>query len=271
MAGRAAERATRSWPACCASHGAQHIGLLAPLVTARKGYLHGSGQVGRHARAIRTCAWTANSCPWPRGRAWTATRNTPSSCRWRDVVVDPANEADLRAAVEQRAGKRPGRDDRWVWPVNKLHDSAEQRTAAAAFSVEARVPHLRHQLPRTGSAPVLVQLQARLVHDLLRHGPAIAGRSTTEQTGEETAWNAWYEGEGQAPCTQMRRHAAESAWRAPCAGATKSISELAVAAGVGRAAPSLTGLVAARPRRRDRPRYLTEIRGRPAASRRKWR
>ena len=60
----------------------EHIGLLAPLVTARKGYYTDLAKWAG-ARATRTCASTVSSFPWRRGRAWIVTRNTPSSCRWR--------------------------------------------------------------------------------------------------------------------------------------------------------------------------------------------
>lgn len=63
-------------------HKGVHIGLLAPLVTARKGYYTDLAKWAG-SRAIPICAWTASSFRWPRGRAWTATRNTRSNCRWR--------------------------------------------------------------------------------------------------------------------------------------------------------------------------------------------
>jgi excinuclease ABC subunit A len=37
---------------------------------------------GPRRAATRTCASTASSCRWTPGRGWTASRSTPSSCRW---------------------------------------------------------------------------------------------------------------------------------------------------------------------------------------------
>ncbi|KAG0766672.1 hypothetical protein G6F22_017789 [Rhizopus arrhizus] len=139
-------------------HKGEHIGLLAPLVTARKGYYTDlakwAGSKG-HTH-LRVDGEFIPVAPWPRlDRYKEHTIELPVA----DVVVDPANEADLRAAVKSALENGQG---------------VMSRIAAAAFLGQARVPVLRHQLPRTRSAPVLVQLQARLVHGLLRHGPAIA-------------------------------------------------------------------------------------------------
>jgi len=58
----------------------QHIGLLAPLVVARKGLY--TAPSGPRRAATRTCASTASSSRSTRGRAWTASRSTRWSCRW---------------------------------------------------------------------------------------------------------------------------------------------------------------------------------------------
>ena len=79
---RAAEHRPDRGPPAARAQG-EHIGLLAPLVTARKGYYTDLARVGPARATTRTCASTVSSFPWRRGRAWIVTRNTPSSCRWR--------------------------------------------------------------------------------------------------------------------------------------------------------------------------------------------
>ncbi|KAG0931429.1 hypothetical protein G6F31_016786 [Rhizopus arrhizus] len=78
-------------------HKGEHIGLLAPLVTARKGYYTDlakwAGSKG-HTH-LRVDGEFIPVAPWPRlDRYKEHTIELPVA----DVVVDPANEADLRAA-----------------------------------------------------------------------------------------------------------------------------------------------------------------------------
>ena len=232
----------------------EHIGLLAPLVTARKGYYTDLAKWAgaRDHSHLRVDGQFIPVAPWPRlDRYKEHTIELPVA----DVVVDPANEAELRAAVKS-ALENPGRDVRGL-AGQQAARGAGQRPAATTLLGQARLPVLRHQLPRTRSAPVLVQLQARLVHRLLRHRPAAAG--LRRETGEETAWNAWYEGEAKV-CTQcdgqrLNRVARAVRWR------DKSIAELA-SLPVSDAHTFFTGLVA-RGREGEIARdILTEIRGR---------
>lgn len=72
-------------------HKGQHIGVLAPLVTARKGYYTDlakwAGSKGHtHLRV------DGAFIPVSPGRAWTAIRNTPSNCRWPMWWSTPATK-----------------------------------------------------------------------------------------------------------------------------------------------------------------------------------
>ena len=174
----------------------EHIGLLAPLVTARKGYYTDLAKwAGARGHShLRVDGQFIPVAPWPRlDRYKEHTIELPVA----DVVVDPANEAELRAAVKS-AGERPGRDVRGL-AGEQAARGAGQRPAATALG-QARLPVLRHQLPEP---------DPRLFSYNSKHGWCTGCFGTglqlqgfdEEQTGEETAWNAWYEGEAKV-CTQ---------------------------------------------------------------------
>ena len=61
-------------------HAGEHVGVLAPLVVARKGVYTDLAKWAKGA-ATATCASTASSSRSIRGRGSTASRSTPSSCR----------------------------------------------------------------------------------------------------------------------------------------------------------------------------------------------
>ena len=115
---------------------------------------------GRCPRATGTCASTASCCstrPFPRiDRFKEHTIELPVG----DVVVSAKAETQLRQLLAKalEIGKGVvhvlgGKDSRGVLD-------------------QARLPLLRPQLPRARPAPVLLQLEARLVRGLLRHRPA---------------------------------------------------------------------------------------------------
>jgi hypothetical protein len=82
----------------------QHIGLLAPLVVNRKGVYTELADWARRA-ATRTCAWTASFCRPPAFRASTASRSTPSSCRW-PAWCDARERGELRALARRWSSAR---------------------------------------------------------------------------------------------------------------------------------------------------------------------
>ncbi|MGS1007306.1 excinuclease ABC subunit UvrA [Achromobacter anxifer] len=237
-------------------HKGVHIGLLAPLVTARKGYYTDlakwAGSKG-HSH-LRVDGEFIPVAPWPRlDRYKEHTIELPIA----DVVVDPANEAELRAAVKNALENGQGVMS-VVWPVNKLHEALDSDLQQQHFSVKRACPSCGTSFPEP---------DPRLFSYNSKHGWCTGCYGTglqlqgfdEEQTGEETAWNAWYEGEAK-PCTQcdgqrLNRVARAVRWR------DKSIAELA-SLPVSDAHTFFTGLVA-RGREGEIARdILTEIRGR---------
>ncbi|CUI52823.1 excinuclease ABC subunit UvrA [Achromobacter ruhlandii] len=237
-------------------HKGVHIGLLAPLVTARKGYYTDlakwAGSKG-HSH-LRVDGEFIPVAPWPRlDRYKEHTIELPVA----DVVVDPANEAELRAAVKSALENGQGVMS-VVWPVNKLHEALNSELQQQHFSVKRACPSCGTSFPEP---------DPRLFSYNSKHGWCTGCFGTglqlqgfdEEQTGEETAWNAWYEGEAKV-CTQcdgqrLNRVARAVRWR------DKSIAELA-SLPVSDAHTFFTGLVA-RGREGEIARdILTEIRGR---------
>ncbi|MEN5161659.1 excinuclease ABC subunit UvrA [Achromobacter spanius] len=237
-------------------HKGVHIGLLAPLVTARKGYYTDlakwAGSKG-HSH-LRVDGEFIPVAPWPRlDRYKEHTIELPVA----DVVVDPANEAELRAAVKSALDNGQGVMS-VVWPVNKLHEALNSELQQQHFSVKRACPSCGTSFPEP---------DPRLFSYNSKHGWCTGCYGTglqlqgfdEEQTGEETAWNAWYEGEAKT-CTQcdgqrLNRVARAVRWR------DKSIAELA-SLPVSDAHTFFTGLVA-RGREGEIARdILAEIRGR---------
>ena len=237
-------------------HKGVHIGLLAPLVTARKGYYtvlaKWAGSKG-HSH-LRVDGEFIPVAPWPRlDRYKEHTIELPVA----DVVVDPANEAELRAAVKSALENGQGVMS-VVWPVNKLHEALNSELQQQHFSVKRACPSCGTSFPEP---------DPRLFSYNSKHGWCTGCYGTglqlqgfdEEQTGEETAWNAWYEGEAKT-CTQcdgqrLNRVARAVRWR------DKSIAELA-SLPVSDAHTFFTGLVA-RGREGEIARdILAEIRGR---------
>ena len=162
-------------------HKGQHVGLLAPLVVARKGVYT---DLAKWAKArghthLRVDGEFLKLDPWPRlDRFKEHTLELPVA----DIVVSADSEAELRAALSKaldaRQGRdapaaaagRPGRGD-----GGRPVDGGHRRDQGVLD--QARLPDVRHQLPRAGPAHVLLQQQTRLVHHLRRHRPGADARA----------------------------------------------------------------------------------------------
>ena len=219
-------------------HKGEHVGLLAPLVTARKGYYTDlakwAGSKG-HSHLRVDGAFIPVS-PWPRlDRYKEHTIELPVA----DLVVDPANEAALREAVRRALEHGQGTMSA-VWPVNRLHEALDSELQQQHFSVKRACPSCGTSFPEP---------DPRLFSYNSKHGwcPSCYGTGLqlqgfdAEQTGEESAWNAWYEGEAKT-CTachgqRLNRVARAVRWR------DRSIAELA-SLPVSDAHTFFTGLVA---------------------------
>ena len=168
-------RGVHRWRASAATHRGKRITLLAPLVSARKGYYTELARWAA-ARALTTCASTASCCPRTAGRGWTATASTTSSCRWAKITCRAATERTLR---ELCCGARWNSARAWC----SVQSPAGSR--AQLFSTRRACPGCGRSFDGAGPAPVLLQLPARLVRTLLRHRPQAAGlRRGAERRGD---------------------------------------------------------------------------------------
>eukprot|EP01037_Dinobryon_pediforme_P011030 gene11030-11113_t len=194
-------------------HKGQHIGLLSPLVTARKGFYTdlakwAAGKGHTHLRVDEAFIPTAN---WPRlDRFKEHTIELPVA----DLTVSADNEATLRKAVQSALEHGQGVMS-VVWPLGKLHTDLQAKLEQQHFSVKRACPSCGTSFPEP---------DPRMFSYNSKHGLQLQGFDA-EQTGEETAWNAWYEGEAKAcnSCHGARLNPVSRAviWR------EKSIAELA--------------------------------------------
>lgn len=237
-------------------HHAEHIGLLAPLVTARKGYYTDLAKwaASKGFTHLRVDGTFTPVSPWPRlDRYKEHTIELPIA----DLIIDAGNEAALRNAVKLALEHGQGVMS-MVWPVNKLHEALDSDLQQQHFSVKRACPSCGISFPEP---------DPRLFSYNSKHGWCTGCFGTgiqlhnfdAEQTGEEAAWNASYDGE-EHPCTlchgqRLNRVALAVSWR------DKSIAEITALA-VSDAHTFFTGLVT-HGREADIARdILTEIRGR---------
>ena len=119
-------------------HKGQHIGLLSPLVTARKGFYTdlakwAAGKGHTHLRVDEAFIPTAN---WPRlDRFKEHTIELPVA----DLTVSADNEATLRKAVQSALEHGQGVMS-VVWPLGKLHTDLQAKLEQQHFSVKRACP-----------------------------------------------------------------------------------------------------------------------------------
>ena len=153
----------------------QHVGLLAPLVVNRKGVYT---DLAKWAKArghthLRVDGDFLPTSPWPAHRPLQGAHAGAAGRRPRHRAR--AARRRLRELLAKALDARQGR-------AASAGATGRPDAAMAAQPVtahrhgqgllhQARLPGLRHQLPRAGPAPVQLQLQARLVHQLRGHRP----------------------------------------------------------------------------------------------------
>ena len=159
----------------------QHVGLLAPLVVARKGVYT---DLAKWAKArghthLRVDGEFMKVDPWPRlDRFKEHTLELPVG----DLVIAPEREAELRALLAKALDSGKG-VMHLLTPLDGLTEAMELGHSTLGIGSgegvlhQARVPDLRHQLRRARPAHVLVQQQARLVPGLRRHRPGADARA----------------------------------------------------------------------------------------------
>jgi excinuclease ABC subunit A len=173
----------------------QHVGLLAPLVVARKGFYTdlakwASGKGYTHLRVDGEFVGTAK---WPRlDRFKEHTLELPVA----DFVIMPEAEPALRAALATALEHGKG-VVQVIAPLDGLLEGKAKATAQV-FSTKRACPTCGTSYP---------ELDPRLFSYNSKHGWCETCYGTglriqgfdEEQTGEEIWWNEWFEGDAQ-PC-----------------------------------------------------------------------
>ncbi len=243
----------------------RHIGIVAPLVSARKGYYTDLAKwaAGKGHTHLRVDGEFIPVAPWPRlDRYKEHTIELPVA----DLLVDPRHEPELREAV--RSALEHGQGSFSVLLDLTPDDAStldERRSAGPRPAPEQKHFSVKRACPSCGTS--FPEPDPRMFSYNSKHGWCTACFGTglqltgfdAEQTGEETAWNAWYEGNTEAcgACHGERLNPVSRAfrWR------DRSIAELA-ALPVSDAQTFFTGLVS-RGREGEIARdILTEIQGR---------
>ena len=244
----------------------QHIGLLAPLVTARKGYYTDLAKwaAAKGHTHLRVDGEFIPVSPWPRlDRYKEHTIELPIA----DFVVDARHELQLRQAIRQAL--EHGHGTLSVLPGLTAHgDASIEARRAAGLDESARQTlsfSVKRACPCCGTS--FPEPDPRMFSYNSKHGwcPGCFGTGLQlkgfdeEQTGEETSWNAWYEGPAPTCPTcngeRLNRVARAFLWR------DRSIAQFA-ALSVSEAYTFFRALVT-RGREEEIARdILTEIRGR---------
>jgi excinuclease ABC subunit A len=173
-------------------HKGQRIGLLAPLVTARKGFYTdlakwAAGKGYTHLRVDDEFIATAK---WPRlDRFKEHTIELPVA----DLVVGTDNEAQLREGVRSALEHGQGVMS-VVSSLDRLHADMSAKLDQTHFSVKRACPSCGTSFPEPDPRMFSYNSKHGWCHGCFGTGLKLQGFDEA-QTGEETAWNAWYEGE----------------------------------------------------------------------------
>jgi len=236
----------------------RHIGVVAPLVTARKGYYTDLAKwaAGKGFSHLRVDGAFIPVSPWPRlDRYREHTIELPIA----DLIVDAGDEASLREAV--RSALEHGQGTMTL--LIDLTDGSSvplqaRREAGLVDAASERQFSVKRACPGCGMS--FPEPDPRMFSYNSKHGWCISCFGTglqlsgfdEQQTGEESTWNAWYEGSTEVcrTCHGERLNPISRAfrWR------DRSIAEFA-AMPVSEAQSFFTGLVKPRPRGRDCARH----------------
>lgn len=247
-------------------HKGSHIGLLAPLVVARKGYYTDLAKwaAGKGYTHLRVDGEFIPVSPWPRlDRYKEHTIELPIA----DLIVDARHEATLRSAIRSALEHGHGSFSMLSGLTADVPGLAldERRASGLLPSPEQRHFSVKRACPNCGTS--FPEPDPRMFSYNSKHGWCTSCFGTglqltgfdEEQTGEETAWNSWYEGgtETCSACEGERLNPVSRAflWR------ERSIAEFA-AMSVSEAQTFFTSLIS-RGREAEVARdILTEIGGR---------
>ena len=173
-------------------HAGVHIGIMAPLVSARKGYYTdlakwANGKGHTHLRVDGEFVATDN---WPRlDRYKEHTIELPVA----DLVVDKAKESELRAALVSALHHGQGTLS-ILWPLTALRSSLNAPLSQQHFSTKRACPSCGMSFPEPDPRLFSYNSKHGWCTDCFGTGLKLQGFDA-DQTGEETIWNAWYEGD----------------------------------------------------------------------------
>ncbi len=186
----------------------RHIGLMAPLVVARKGFYTDLAKwaAGKGFSHLRVDGAFLPTGKWPRLDRF---REHNIELPVADLVVSADNEAQLRAALARALEFGKG-TLQVIGPLDELARAMRQGRNTA--KLEQQAFSTKRACPSCGKS--FAELDPRLFSYNSKHGwcescygtgLAIAGFDA-EQTGEEIWWNEWFEGEALAcpACTGQR-------------------------------------------------------------------
>lgn len=200
----------------------QRIGLLAPLVTARKGFYTDLAKwaAGKGYTHLRVDDEFISTAKWPRlDRFKEHTIELPVA----DLVIGTDNEAQLREGVRSALEHGQGVMS-VVWSLDRLHADMSAKLDQTHFSVKRACPSCGTSFPEPDPRMFSYNSKHGWCHGCFGTGLKLQGFDEA-QTGEETAWNAWFEGEATTcmSCQGARLNPISRAvlWR------DKSIAELA--------------------------------------------
>jgi len=173
-------------------HKGQRIGLLAPLVTARKGFYTDLAKwaAGKGYTHLRVDDEFIGTAKWPRlDRFKEHTIELPVA----DLVVGTDNEAQLREGVRSALEHGQGVMS-VVSSLDRLHTNMSAKLDQTHFSVKRACPSCGTSFPEPDPRMFSYNSKHGWCHGCFGTGLKLQGFDEA-QTGEETAWNAWYEGE----------------------------------------------------------------------------
>lgn len=177
-------------------HAGQHIGVMATLVNARKGYYTdlakwASGKGYTHLRVDGVFTPTQS---WPRlDRFKEHTIELPV----RDLVIDVRDEANLRAAVGEALELGQGTFS-VVWPIETIKSDLNAPLTQQHFSTKRACPSCGTSFPEPDPRQFSYNSKHGWCKGCFGTGLKLTGFDDV-QTGEENTWNASLEGEPQ-PC-----------------------------------------------------------------------
>ena len=166
--------------------------MLAPLVTNRKGYYTDLAKwaSSKGHTHLRVDGMFIPVVPWPRlDRYKEHTIELPIA----DLTVDANHETSLREAVRSALEHGQGVMS-IVWPLDRIVKNPAASLEQQHFSVKRACPSCGTSFPEPDPRMFSYNSKHGWCTSCYGTGLQLTGFDE-EQTGEETAWNAWYEGE----------------------------------------------------------------------------